>query len=67
MIAKLIVWDADRESARNRMVRALGEFIIEGISTTLGFHLEIVQSAAFAASEYNTRWVGERAREEIAV
>jgi acetyl-CoA carboxylase biotin carboxylase subunit len=67
MIAKLIVWDVDRESARKRMARALREFIIEGISTTLGFHLEIVQSPAFATSEYNTRWVGERTREEIAV
>src|SRR5262249_39777525 len=65
MIAKLIVWDVDRESARKRMIRALEEFVIEGISTTIGFHLSILKSPEFAASRYNTRWVGERARKEV--
>ena len=67
MIAKLIVWDVDRESARRRMLRALGEFVVEGISTTIAFHRDIVQSPEFAASAYNTRWVGERSREVVAV
>ena len=61
MIAKLIVWDVDRERARKRMIRALEEFVVEGIQTTIGFHLEILRSPEFASSSYNTRWVGERA------
>ena len=67
MIAKVIVWDVDRERARRRMVRALEELVIEGITTTIDFHLDILQSPEFAASEYNTRWVGERAREGASV
>jgi acetyl-CoA carboxylase biotin carboxylase subunit len=66
MIAKLIVWDIDRDAARKRMIRALTEFVIEGVRTTIDFHLGILQSPEFAASEYNTRWVGERAYKEIA-
>ncbi|HEX3468090.1 MAG TPA: acetyl-CoA carboxylase biotin carboxylase subunit [Candidatus Elarobacter sp.] len=67
MIAKLIVWDVDRESARRRMLRALGEFVVEGISTTIDFHREIISTPEFAVSAYNTRWVGERHREAVAV
>ena len=47
MIAKLIVHDVDRESARRRMLRALGEFVIEGPSTLLGFHRALLESACF--------------------
>ena len=64
MIAKLIVWDVDREGARKRMIRALDEFVVEGIRTTIAFHLEILRSPEFASSQFNTRWVGERARPE---
>ena len=38
MVAKLIVWDVDREQATARMVRALGEYEIEGLKTLLPFH-----------------------------
>src|SRR5262249_49852961 len=38
LVAKLIVHDVDRESARRRMVRALGDFEIGGVKTLLGFH-----------------------------
>ncbi len=67
MIAKLIVWDVDREGARRRMVRALREFVIEGVTTTIDFHLELLQSSEFIDCNYNTRWVGERKRGEILV
>ena len=38
MVAKLIVWDVDRESARRRMLRALDEYVIEGPATLIPFH-----------------------------
>jgi len=38
MVAKLIVWDADREQATRRMLRALGEYEIEGLKTLIPFH-----------------------------
>ena len=47
MIAKLIVWDTDRESARHRMLRALDEFVIEGVSSLLGFHKALLSHPCF--------------------
>jgi acetyl-CoA carboxylase biotin carboxylase subunit len=64
MIAKLIVWDLDRKSACRRMVRALQELVVEGVTTTTAFHLEVLQTPDFVNSTYNTRWIGERASRE---
>jgi acetyl-CoA/propionyl-CoA carboxylase biotin carboxyl carrier protein len=47
MIAKLVVWDRDRESARERMLRALGEFEIEGVTTLVGFHRALLAHPCF--------------------
>jgi acetyl-CoA/propionyl-CoA carboxylase biotin carboxyl carrier protein len=47
MIAKLIVHDVDREHARRRMLRALGEFVIEGPVTLLGFHRALLETPCF--------------------
>ncbi len=55
MVAKLIVWDADRAQATRRMLRALGEFEIEGLKTLIPFH------QALLATEQWTR--GETCRE----
>jgi acetyl-CoA/propionyl-CoA/long-chain acyl-CoA carboxylase, biotin carboxylase, biotin carboxyl carrier protein len=49
MIAKLIVHDVDRESARRRMLRALDEFVIEGPPTLLGFHRALLREPCFVA------------------
>ena len=49
MIAKLIVWDSDRDRARRRMLRALGEFEIEGVSSLIGLHTAIMDHPEFAA------------------
>jgi len=47
LIAKLVVWDRDRESARLRMLRALGEFEIEGVTTLVGFHRALLSHPCF--------------------
>ena len=47
MIAKLIVHDTDRETARRRMLRALGEFRIEGPPTLIGFHAALLTEPCF--------------------
>jgi acetyl-CoA/propionyl-CoA carboxylase biotin carboxyl carrier protein len=51
MVAKLIVRAADREQATARMLRALGEFEIEGVKTLLPFHKAIMASEQWAAGE----------------
>src|SRR4051812_28412301 len=51
MVAKLIVWDADREKATKRMLRALGEFEIEGVKTLIPFHKAIMASEQWARGE----------------
>jgi acetyl-CoA/propionyl-CoA carboxylase biotin carboxyl carrier protein len=47
LVAKLIVHDVDREHARRRMLRALGEFEIGGITTLLGFHQALLEHPCF--------------------
>jgi len=57
MIAKLIVTGATREIAIARMRRALGEFYIKGIKTTIPFQDAILQTADFKEGNYNIAWV----------
>ncbi len=51
MIAKLIVWDVDREQATRRMVRALGEYEIGGLKTLIPFHTAILQTRQWSNAE----------------
>jgi acetyl-CoA/propionyl-CoA carboxylase biotin carboxyl carrier protein len=51
MVAKLIVWDADREQATARMLRALREYEIEDLKTLLPFHEAILQTPQWARAE----------------
>ncbi|MEA2210159.1 MAG: acetyl-CoA/propionyl-CoA carboxylase, biotin carboxylase, biotin carboxyl carrier protein [Solirubrobacteraceae bacterium] len=51
MVAKLIVWDADREQATARMLRALGEYEIGELKTLIPFHQAIMRSDQWAAAE----------------
>jgi acetyl-CoA/propionyl-CoA carboxylase, biotin carboxylase, biotin carboxyl carrier protein len=51
IVAKLIVWDADREKATRRMLRALDEFQIEGVRTLIPFHKAIMASRQWADAE----------------
>ena len=51
MVAKLIVWDADREQATKRMIRALGEYEIEGLKTLIPFHTAIMKTDQWGNAE----------------
>jgi acetyl-CoA/propionyl-CoA carboxylase, biotin carboxylase, biotin carboxyl carrier protein len=51
MVAKLIVWDADREQATQRMVRALAEYEIGGLKTLIPFHTALLQTEQWARGE----------------
>src|SRR5829696_8445883 len=61
MVAKLIVWDVDRESATRRMARALEEFDIDGVRTLIPFHKAIMASEQWAAAETCRDLVEDRA------
>jgi len=54
LLAKLIVWGEDREQARRRMLRALDEFVIEGVPTTIPFHRLAMLDPAFRAGDVST-------------
>lgn len=57
MIAKLITYGATREEAIARMKRALSEFVIEGIHTTIPFHLRLLEHDQFVGGEFNTKFL----------
>jgi len=57
MFAKLIVSGADREQARHRMLRALDEFVIEGVPTTIPVHRWILETEEFQRSTHTTTWL----------
>ncbi|MEX2585944.1 MAG: acetyl-CoA carboxylase biotin carboxylase subunit [Balneolaceae bacterium] len=57
MIAKLIVSAPTREEAIKRMKRALGEFIVEGIHTTIPYHLQLMDDERFLAGDFTTHYL----------
>jgi acetyl-CoA/propionyl-CoA carboxylase biotin carboxyl carrier protein len=57
LIGKLVVWGPDREAARHRMLRALGEFEITGVHTTIPAHVALLSHPDFAAVGHSTKWV----------
>ena len=59
LVAKLVVHAPSREESRRRMLRAIGEFSVGGVMTTLPYHAFAVASTPFAAGEYSTATVGE--------
>jgi acetyl-CoA/propionyl-CoA carboxylase biotin carboxyl carrier protein len=60
MVAKLIVWDVDREQATARMLRALREYQIEGLKTLLPFHEALLQTDQWANAETARDLIGDR-------
>jgi acetyl-CoA/propionyl-CoA carboxylase biotin carboxyl carrier protein len=61
LVAKLIVWGKDRETARRRALRAVSETKIEGIATTLPAHHIILSSEDFTNATHATTWVETKA------
>lgn len=57
MVAKLIVYGKTREEAIAKMKRALGEFVIEGVHTTIPFHLQLLNNPDFVKGEFNTKFL----------
>ncbi|MGD6966983.1 acetyl-CoA carboxylase biotin carboxylase subunit [Rossellomorea vietnamensis] len=57
MIAKLITYGATREEAIARMKRALSEFVIEGVHTTIPFHLKVLEHETFVSGDFNTKFL----------
>ncbi|MFS0916402.1 acetyl-CoA carboxylase biotin carboxylase subunit [Brevibacillus sp. 179-C 1.1 NHS] len=57
MVAKLIVWGTDRNEALARMKRALGEFVIEGVHTTVPFHEKLLEHPDFVAGNFATNFL----------
>lgn len=66
MIGKLITYGKDREEARVRMIRALDEYAITGVKTTIPFHQKILKNSKFISGKFNTSFVPEFMAEDEA-
>ncbi len=55
LVAKLITWGRDRDESLRRMRRALNDFNVQGVPTTIPFQLGVMNHPAFAAGDYDTR------------
>jgi acetyl-CoA carboxylase biotin carboxylase subunit len=69
MIGKLIVYGRDRDECIRRMKRALEEFVVEGMKTTIPLHQKLIRDPEFLAGDYTIKWLEkwlERSREEAA-
>ncbi len=60
MVAKLIAWDDTRDKAIDRMIRALEEFEIEGVKTTIPFQLKVLNNPYFRKGEVYTNFIQTR-------
>jgi acetyl/propionyl-CoA carboxylase alpha subunit len=59
MISKLCAWGADRPEAVRRMRRALSEYRISGVDTTVNFHLSVMDNKAFQDGILHTHFIDE--------
>jgi acetyl-CoA carboxylase biotin carboxylase subunit len=59
MIGKLITMAQTRDEAIDTMYRALSEYVIEGIKTTIPFHLQLMQNADFRSGNFTTKFLEE--------
>lgn len=66
LVGKVICWGRDREEARRRMLRALNDYVITGIKTTIGFHKKILNNYNFISGEFNTSFIDTNYPEVLA-
>jgi acetyl-CoA carboxylase biotin carboxylase subunit len=59
MVAKLIAWGEDRPEAIARLERALSEFVVKGIKTSIPFHQKLVRHPVFLKGRYDTGFIDE--------
>jgi acetyl-CoA/propionyl-CoA carboxylase biotin carboxyl carrier protein len=59
LMAKLVAWGPDRESARRRLLRALAEFRIEGVASTIPAHVALLRHPDFIDARHSTKWLEE--------
>lgn len=59
MVTKVIVWGKNRQDALQRMKRVLGEFVIEGIHTTIPFHQTLLNHEMFIKGDFNTGFLDQ--------
>ena len=64
MIAKLITTAQTREEAIDKMKRALDEFVIEGIKTTIPFHRKLMDNKAYTEGKYTTKFMEDFSMED---
>jgi geranyl-CoA carboxylase alpha subunit len=59
MVAKVIAWGANREEARRRLLRALGDTVLLGVANNRGFLVDVLSHSEFAAGRATTAFIGE--------
>lgn len=62
LLAKIITWGETREEARVRMIRSLEECVIEGVPTTIPFHLWILRHEKFISGDFDTSFIDRTGR-----
>jgi acetyl-CoA carboxylase biotin carboxylase subunit len=62
LLSKLVVWGSTRERAITRMLRALSEYTVKGIKTTIPFHARVIGSDAFAKGDFDTNYIDKHFR-----
>jgi len=63
LLAKIIVWDGDRQSCIARSIRCLEEFVLEGLPTTRDLHLDILRHPSFVEGRYSTGFLDQVGKE----
>jgi acetyl-CoA carboxylase, biotin carboxylase subunit len=63
ILSKLVATAEDRETARHRMLRALDEYVVHGVQTSIDMHRRILRHPAFIAGDINTTFLDEHASE----